>query len=95
MPKIGNQVRAQIPPAGPRGRQKGAAGARDQEYVFIPVQKCCFIGCHNQGIPSEGFDFFACVDCLDELGQLLMMQAQFHQACFQKIVFFRSGIATG
>ena len=30
-------------------------------------QKCNFIGCNRYGIPDEGFDFYACDQCLEEL----------------------------
>ena len=32
----------------------------------IERQKCTFKGCENRGEPLDGFDFFACENCLDE-----------------------------
>lgn len=34
-------------------------------------QKCTFKGCNHRGIPSKGFDFYACEECLDELERLI------------------------
>lgn len=35
------------------------------------MQKCNFVGCEAQGEPEEGFDFFVCEKCLDELERLI------------------------
>ena len=35
-------------------------------------QKCCFEGCEVRGFPSEGFDWYVCNGCLDELVDLIM-----------------------
>jgi len=31
-------------------------------------QTCTFKGCVNQGAPRGGYDFFACDQCLEEVG---------------------------
>ena len=36
-----------------------------------PEQKCCFKECEARGIPAKGFDFFACIPCLEELERLI------------------------
>jgi hypothetical protein len=37
-------------------------------------QKCVCKDCMNRGIPADGFDFFACDDCLDELDRCLKFE---------------------
>lgn len=31
------------------------------------MMRCCFKGCDREGEPSEGFDFYACEECCEEL----------------------------
>ena len=35
------------------------------------LQPCCIKGCHREGVPAKGFDFFACEQCLDELEHMI------------------------
>lgn len=49
----------------------GANGPDPWHTSASVAQKCCFKECETRGIPAKGFDFFACVPCLDELGRLL------------------------
>jgi hypothetical protein len=35
------------------------------------IQKCCFKGCERRGEPQQGFDFYACKECLTELERLI------------------------
>jgi len=33
--------------------------------------KCTFVNCANEGEPTDGYDFFACDACLDQLEMIL------------------------
>lgn len=33
-------------------------------------QKCCFKGCERSGLPTDGYAFYACTECLEELERL-------------------------
>ncbi len=37
-------------------------------------RKCCFKGCTNQGVPRNGYNFFACDACLDKLERCLQFE---------------------
>jgi len=37
-------------------------------------QKCCCKGCELRGVPSEGFDFYVCDGCLEELDRCLQAE---------------------
>lgn len=34
-------------------------------------KKCCFEGCEKRGVPEPGYDFYACPECLDRMGELM------------------------
>lgn len=34
-------------------------------------QKCCFKGCVRTGLPPDGFDFYVCDECGEELDRLI------------------------
>lgn len=38
---------------------------------------CCVKGCRARGFPSQGFDFFVCDGCVDELADLIA--AEWHR----------------
>lgn len=37
----------------------------------MAIEKCTFEGCARTGEPQEGFDFYACAECLTELERLI------------------------
>lgn len=37
--------------------------------------KCTVKNCERVGVPAEGFDFYVCDPCLEELERLLQAQA--------------------
>jgi len=40
----------------------------------MKIEKCCGKGCQNRGEPQEGFDFFLCDDCAEELERCLEIE---------------------
>jgi hypothetical protein len=45
----------------------------------MSLQKCTFKGCDATGEPNEGFDFYACEPCLDELERLIEVEGRKQQ----------------
>lgn len=41
------------------------------------IEQCCIKGCENRGEPEEGFEFFMCESCMEELMRLLNMEKHF------------------
>lgn len=31
------------------------------------MKKCCMKGCDHRGFPAEGYDFYLCGDCMEEI----------------------------
>jgi hypothetical protein len=59
----------------PRGDAAGAERKRgDAAMSEAKIQKCTFRGCERTGLPNDGFDFYACEECLEELARLLGME---------------------
>lgn len=51
-------------------------------YRSFLAKKCCMKGCDRVGVPSVGFDFFACEECCEELNNLIQEECQKHKCSY-------------